>query len=312
MEYEKALLSPNISWEEMNQGFKKPETLYKYQNFYNENGTENPYWELNMNGEFHMSLGCEFEDINDCKPFLDKQWIKQYIDKFLLSIQVENELRQEICLQLDDAITEKEIKQIASNYQETIRIGCFTNISDNDTMWDKYANMKTGYCIAYDTKKHKLFESSTLPVLYCDVPYNSSLTFANSLILECFNRGKKRTSEENLKVFETIYRKILKTTYVPVFIKQKSTWNFENEYRMFLLKNRNTRDETITMEQYMDEKFNIDLSDAITAIYLGENFENNTRHEEILERILILANNKDIELYHKIRVNGKVENMRIV
>lgn len=116
MEYEMALISPNVSWDEMIQGVRIPETLYKYQNFYNENGMENLYWELNMSGEFHMSLGHEFEDMNDCKPFFDKQWIKQYIDKFLISMSVEKETRQEICLQLDDAITEKTMKQIASNY----------------------------------------------------------------------------------------------------------------------------------------------------------------------------------------------------
>lgn len=311
MEYEDALLSPDISWDCLTQGVVIPKHLYKYQSFYSSDGSENPYWEKNMNGSFHMSLGCEFEDINDCKPFIDKQLVRSYIDKFLVSMSVEEGIRKSIIQQLDKEITEESINKIKSNYQNTIRVGCFTSISDNDKMWDKYADMKKGYCIEYDTSKNRLFEISTLPILYSDKPYDTSVTFANLLILECTKKGKQRTDEESIEIFNLIYARILKTSYVPVFIKQKLYWDFEKEYRLFLLKHRNTRDGMIKMEQFLDSSFNIDLSNSISAIYLGEDFDNNKQVDKLLKRVNCISREKNITVYRKVKVGERIINVRL-
>lgn len=311
MRYEEALFSPDISWDLLTQGVKIPKKLYKYQGFYRSDGTDNPYWEENMKGAFHLSLGCEFEDTADCKPFFDIQFIKNHINNFLISMSVEEDMRKSILLQLDKAITEEITKQIESNYQNEIRIGCFTYRSDNDRMWDKYADMKKGYCIEYNTNKNKLFELSTLPVLYSNTPYDNSLTLANALILECNRIAKQRTDKEDLEVFKSIYSKIMKTAYIPVFIKQKAVWEFEEEYRLFLLKNRHTRDGMIRMEQFLDSNFNINLSDAISAIYLGECFDNNKRSAELLKKIIDISKEKNISVYRKIRIDGRLINMKV-
>lgn len=311
MRYEEALLSPNISWDSLTQGVKIPKQLYKYQGFYKCDDTDNPYWEENIKGSFHMSLGCEFEDTNDCKPFINKQFIKDYINEFFTSMLVDKYQRERILLQLDKDITEEGIKKIELNYQSQIRIGCFTLRSDNDKMWDKYADIKKGYCIEYNTSKNKLFELSTLPVLYSNNTYNNSLIFANMLILESNRRAKQRTDKEDLEVCQSVYSKIIKTTYIPVFIKQKETWGFEEEYRLFLLKYRNTRDGMIKMEDFLDINFNINLSDAISAIYLGEHFDTNKNSDQLLKKIIGASKEKNILVFRKIRVDGKLKDMKV-
>lgn len=312
MDYKKLLFSPEVSWVEMTEKFPVPEKLYKYQSFVREDGTENPYWLGNMNGEFHLSLGCEFEDVNDCKPNFNKSSIVKHINDFFKSLTVERRRRRVINSEIERLLSKKKFLQVETSYQNEIRIGCFTDKSDNDDMWQKYASMKRGYCIEYETKNNILFEQSTLPVFYSDEPYDSSVTYANCLILEAIKKGKHRTDEENLKIFESAYRKILKTAYIPVFVKQKQTWEFEREYRMFLWKNRSIREELLKMNQYLDEKFNIDLSNSISAIYLGESFYENENATELLNKIKSVGQKKQIPVFQKVCNGGEVVNRRII
>ncbi len=205
MNYEETLLSPKISWDAMTIGIKIPKTLYKYQSFIRSNGMANPHWMENMNGQFHMSLGCEFEDRNDCRPYFDKSSVLEHINNFFKSLNVDYVIRDEILNQLSSALENTYFDSVASNYQRNIRIGCFTDCPDNEQMWMKYAFAKTGYCIEYDTSKNELFQLSTLPVLYRNQPYDCSLNIANLLILELNRIGKSQTLEENLEIFDPIY-----------------------------------------------------------------------------------------------------------
>ena len=101
-----------------------------------------------------------------------------------------------------------------------------------------------------------------------------------------------------IKCYNTYYKKILKMTYVPLFIKQPK-WEFEHEYRMFLLKHRNTIQGMITMDEFLDENKNINLSKSITGIYLGENFTQNKDSDNILSYIKEIAQSKNITVYQK-------------
>lgn len=299
MTYEDALLSPYISWDSMTQATSIPSKLYKYQAFFDKDGNENQYWDANMKGQFHMSLGCEFEDVNDCKPFFDKVSIMEHINNFLESLGIES---REITLYLNETnnvITEKYFTEIISNYQNFIRVGCFTDDPDNNEMWNKYAFQKSGYCIEYDTQKNQLFSLSTLPVLYSDEPYDSSLTLANSIIVECYRNAKQYSEKEILERFHSIYEKIMKTAYIPVFIKQKQVWQFEREYRMFLLKNRTTRDGIIKAEDYLDSSYNIDLSKSVSAVHLGENFNRNKEYQALLDKVTTICQEKGIDLVYR-------------
>lgn len=264
-----------------------------------------------MEGQFHMSLGCEFEDKNDCRPCFDKQSVVNHIDGYLNAFNVDSKAREKISSQLMYALTDNYFASVISNYQSNIRIGCFTDIPDNEQMWVKYAYDKKGYCIEYDTSKNQLFQLSTLPVLYRNQRYDCSLTLANSLILEFNREGKNQTLEENLEIFKTIYEKIVKTTYIPLFIKQKN-WEFEREYRMFLLPRRNTRNGMLEASQYLDNNFNLDLADAVNAIYLGDNFATLNNSRELLEKIICICRMKKIGLFQKTTKNGKIENVNIL
>lgn len=311
MKYEDALLSPEISWDDVTAGIKMPKVLYKYQSFIKADGTANSHWVGNMEGQFHMSLGCEFEDRNDCKPYFSKNSVSKYIDDFLRSSNTDSNVRAEISEKLMQTLTDEYLNSVISNYQNKIRIGCFTDSSNNEKMWKKYAGDKTGCCIEYDTSKNKLFQLSTLPVLYRNYSYDCSLTLASFLILESNRVGKGQTSEENLEVFKPIYEKILKTAYVPLFIKQKRCWEFEREYRMFLLPHRNTRDGMIEASKYLDNNYNLDLANAVNAIYLGENFTTLANFSEILGKVICICKKKKIKLFQKTIKNGKIENGKV-
>ena len=304
MTYEDELLSPDVSWDLITQKKLIPPRLYKYQSFFDIHGYENPYWSANIKGQFHMSLGCEFEDINDCKPFFNKGFIFDYIKKFFINFNTDAETVNKILTDINNMITEKYLVQVMNNYQKNIRIGCFTDTPCNNEMWDKYAFQKSGYCIEYDTSKNSLFSLSTLPILYSDKPYDSSLTLVNSLIIECIKNAKQYSMEEILSRFDSIYKKILKTTYIPIFIKNKKVWQFEHEYRMFLLENRNTRDGSLKAKDYLDNNYNIDLSKAISAVYLGENFNKNKGHDALLDNIIMICHEKGINLFRKEIKNG--------
>ena len=110
-----------------------------------------------------------------------------------------------------------------------------------------------------------------------------------------------------LTKYKTVYARLLKTTYIPLFIK-KPSWAFEREYRMFLLKHRSTREGVLTSQDYLDFNGNIDLSDAVTAIYLGQNFENNQNAPQLRAQIISICREKSIPLFQKQLKNGHVTN----
>lgn len=125
------------------------------------------------------------------------------------------------------------------------------------------------------------------------------MTLTNSLIIQCNKRGKQYSDEESLKRFASIYGKLMKTAYIPVFIKQKQVWQFEHEYWLFLLKKRTTRAGILKAEDYLDSNYNIDLSKAVSAIYLGENFDQNERYHVLLDKVTSICQAKGINLFRK-------------
>lgn len=301
MLYKDALMSPDISWNQLSEKVIIPSKLYKYQYFYTDVGKKNPFWEKNMNGEFHLSLGCEFEDVNDCKPYISKTDVKKYLVEFYEAMKVEHKIIDNTMRQFETKFTDEIIDGVIRNYQSQIRIGCFTNSFQNNEMWEKYADNKKGFCIEYDTCKNDLFCISTLPVCYTSEKYNLSMTYAYSIILECCKIGKHRNDQEHFNIYQKIYEKIIKTAYIPLFLKEKEKWCFEHEYRMFILKNRNTTRGMLKMNQVLDKNFNINLFAAISAIYLGENFYDNENSSDILRIIKEIAMRKNIPLY---KMNG--------
>lgn len=305
MSYRKDLYDPNISWSQLIERVNIPDQLYKFQYFISENGEENQYWKNNIQGEFHLSLGNEFEDVNDCKPYICKTDVETHLKDLLKGMNANQEKVDSAIKQFEDVFGENEIQAIIDNYQKMIRIGCFTDSYQNDKMWEKYSNNYQGFCIEYDTKKSELFSNSMLPVVYTKERYNMSFSYAIFLILELYRKGKNRSEEEQLQIFSSVYGKAIKTAYIPIFLKNEDKWSFEKEYRMFILKNRNTPRGMLKMNEVLDENHNIDLSKAIRAIYLGKNFAQNNNADEMYKHILEIRD-KNIDKFdiYKIDENG--------
>ena len=113
--YQKMLLDPNIPYDAIIKRYPVPQYLYKYQNFYSEKMEENKYWRDNIKGAFHLSLGCEFEDKNDCKPYINKDRIFNIIRAYLKEFG--NTPDEAIESELSKMYEIIDIKNITSNYQ---------------------------------------------------------------------------------------------------------------------------------------------------------------------------------------------------
>ena len=304
MEYKDLLFDPDVSWDQVTQYFPPPAKLYKYQSFVTQEKRENPYWMVNMRGQFHTSQGLDFEDKLDCSPSFNQKRVIEYIDELLKVGNTPEIKRRKVLLSIKSDVNLGYLDSVRKNYQKDLQIGCFTDSADNEAMWDKYSCDKTGFCIEYATQKNRLFRSSTLPVVYENDPYDSSLTLASMIILCSREAG---LLDLMLTKYKTVYARLLKTTYIPLFIK-KPSWAFEREYRMFLLKHRSTREGMLTSQDYLDSNGNIDLSDAVTAIYLGQNFENNQNAPQLRAQIISICKEKNISLYKKELQNGNTIN----
>lgn len=295
MEYKDLLFDPDVSWDQVTQYFPPPAKLYKYQSFVTQEKRENPYWMVNMRGQFHTSHGRDFEDKLDCSPSFSRKRAIESIDGLLKADNTPETERRKVLFSVERAINPDYLSCVENNYQKDVQIGCFTDSADNEEMWDKYSCDKTGFCIEYATQKNRLFRLSTLPVVYETNPYDSSLTLASMIILCSRETG---LSDLMLTKYKTVYARLLKTTYIPLFIK-KPSWAFEREYRMFLLKHRSTREGMLTSQDYLDSNGNIDLSDAVTTIYLGQNFENNQNAPQLRAQIISICKEKNIPLFQK-------------
>ena len=294
MAYKDALMNSEVSLAELVNEVKLPEKLYKYQGFSSSDGEENPFWIKNMKGEFHLSVGSEFEDDNDCRPYMNKENIAKYLKEILCYLSGKTDEIDEAINQFNCEFNVENIDGIADNYRNDIRIGCFTKCFNNNKMWDKYGDNSKGFCIEYDVNKNKLFTSTVLPILYTENKYDLSLTYAAQIILEV--RKQQKGTEEYLKKFGDILKKVLKTSYIPLFIKEPK-WSFEEEYRMFILKHRNTPLGMLKMDKVLDEKYNINLNDAIRGIYLGKRFEENKKADIILSKIRELSKENQVPVY---------------
>ena len=294
MAYKDALMNSEVSLAELVNEVKLPEKLYKYQGFSSSDGEENPFWIKNMKGEFHLSVGSEFEDDNDCRPYMNKENMAEYLKEILCYLSGKTDEIDEAINQFNCEFNVENIDGIADNYRNDIRIGCFTKCFNNNKMWDKYGDNSKGFCIEYDVNKNKLFTSTVLPILYTENKYDLSLTYAAQIILEV--RKQQKGTEEYLKKFGDILKKVLKTSYIPLFIKEPK-WSFEEEYRMFILKHRNTPLGMLKMDKVLDENYNINLNDAIRGIYLGKRFEENKKADIILSKIRELSKENQVPVY---------------
>ena len=96
--------------------------------------------------------------------------------------------------------------------------------------------------------------------------------------------------------------------YIPLFLKDKEKWSFEKEYRMFILKNRNTQNGMLRMKDVLDKNNNIDLSKSINAIYLGKDFSSNKNATELYDTILNIRKKNTVKFdIYKMNDHGIAE-----
>ena len=63
--------------------------------------------------------------------------------------------------------------------------------------------------------------------------------------------------------------------------------------------------------EYLDNNYNIDLIDAVNAIYLGENFIKLDNHRELLKQVISICKVKQIGLFRQTVKDGVLENIKI-
>ena len=287
-DYKKDLLNPDISLEYLTAKYPLPKLLYKYKNFDN-----NGYWKKAIIGEFHLSRAKDFEDKNDCEPYIDFDQADTYIKKLFNNLE-ENFIS--IKDYVSDAQIIKYMDNVKNNFQTKIRIGCFTNSNSNESMWQKYADDSRGFCIEYRPyNNNKLMQKLIHQVVYQNDKYDISKAFVLGLFLEAQNQITQNSFENHIKIYNDHYKLQRDITYKCLYIKQLK-WSFENEYRLILPDHIATREGEIKSEEVVYGKDNICLLDAVKAIYLGKNFNSLPNHEEILAEIKEIIKPYDIEL----------------
>lgn len=68
----------------------------------------------------------------------------------------------------------------------------------------------------------------------------------------------------------------------------------------------------LELSQYLDNNYNLDLANAISSIYLGENFAELDNSDELFEKIISTCRAKRLKLFRKTTKNSKVENLEIL
>lgn len=102
--------------------------------------------------------------------------------------------------------------------------------ADNMLMWSHYAKNHSGYCIEYDTRKDDFFDMILLPVIYSKERYDATSCFI--------------TKSTNISINPILYK--------------SDEWSYEREWRI-----------VGTINEFKHEIDCLDLSKAITAIYIG-------------------------------------------
>ncbi len=287
MSYKDAVLSPSIPWDKVRNNFvKMPAQLYKFQSFYDSSNHENPYWRSNMGGAFHMSLGRDFSDQNDCNPNTNEISVEKEIRNDFKNLNVPENKIDEILAHLNKKELSDQIAETVENYRSQIRIGCFTKTYQNREMWKIYSDNNKGYCIEYNTNECQLFYENTYPVIYSDESYDFTRTY---VMCAFYNSVCKDEDKYFDNIKDTMQNFIRKLTYVPVLIKERKPYDFEKEYRMFL-----TQSEASVN---LNKNFNLNLFKAVSAIYLGTEFYKNDNAEAIKKEVLEIAKEQKLNVY---------------
>ncbi len=171
-------------------------------------------------------------------------------------------------------------------------------------MWKKYADDLRGFAVEYDTSKLPYLKKNVLPVLYTDDEIDNTSNAVRWFIALANADAKGRTLEEDMKVMgKEFYNKMMKCSLSTIFIK-RNKYAFEHEYRMYFFK---SKIEELIEKSNLSADRNLDLSEAVSAIYLGEKFDlSDDANKGIIEKLKKIKNEKNIPIFKR-NINGIAE-----
>jgi len=189
-------------------------------------------------------------------------------------------------------LTENIEKKMYNYYKTYPKIACFSENIESTLMWSHYANSHKGFALEYDfTKEQKCLVCketcrdfayiSLYPVIYTDTRYNAT-DLAVSLVL---NEYLTNFGIDNHTIPDEL-------AYIKTNIYKGMDWKYEKEWRTFLIYDRNTEREAITIKP--------------KAIYLGANIS--PVHQDIL---IGYAKIKEMEIY-KMKVDIYSDEFKLI
>ena len=195
-DYENKLSDLNMPYNEIQKyiSLAMPAQFYRYRKF-------NEYWEDEIfNGQVFMSTADKLNDPFDSMFYIQLDNYMRYANELMKNVinLIPKDKAREIFIQ--------EVKKMTLEFQDYVRIACFSEVKDSILMWSHYSDNHRGYCLQYDTQKlldnsEKLF----LPIVYSKLRYEASMCLA--------------TRNRNIALNPVLFK--------------ATEWHYEKEWRMF-------------------------------------------------------------------------------
>lgn len=167
--------------------------------------------------------------------------------------------------------------KIRDSWQEKFGVLSLSQMNDNITMWSHYSRDHSGFVIEFNTK-YQFFNSKQKP----------------SDPIRGLHKVKYETLRPDIKLYDAASTEEEMIAYLAekILLTKSLDWAYENELRMILPLNETTR--VIETESQEIHLRHFEAS-AITAIYLGVNTSENSRHEII--NLLSEPRYRHVQLY---------------
>ncbi len=177
----------------------------------------------------HFKCPAEYNDPFDCRLNLiidgtDEQW-ESYRQRMGISLDELNSYKAN--RKITSGNSGKYYKEIHRHSLLTIRISCFSEVSDNILMWSHYADSHKGICLMFETIKFDTIQYMVFNKE--DLQYNSSnLPPDHSGIIRVRYAEKLPEAYNHLEYD--------KDKIAPFLMTKSIDWAYEKEWRMMLPK----------------------------------------------------------------------------
>jgi hypothetical protein len=151
--------------------------------------------------------------------------------------------------------------KIRDSWQEKFGVLSLSQVSDNITMWSHYSRNHSGFVIEFNTQN---------PFFNCKCKPSDPIRALRGV--------KYETERPDIKLYDGASSEEEMITFLAekILLTKSIDWAYEKELRMILPLNETTRVVETESQQIHLRHFE---ASAVTAIYLGVNTSENTRHE---------------------------------